>query len=326
MLGILRSIFVEYHRNQFCPKCGHKLCRRSGRCKNCGSIIYICCQFCRARIRAEEAACSACGATNEPKCNAACKGCEVLLRPTAEYCPNCGTSRGQLQVQTFHLGERVELEMIKLQSGQFLMGSAADSIYERPPHSVTIAKPLMIGRYPITQYQWKAIMNSNPSTHSGHSRYPVDSVSWLDCQRYCKKLSQRIQRVVRLPSESEWEYACRAGTETEFSFGAEIDNWSTWSRAQGRQPLPVDARSPNPWGLFDMHGNAAEWCQDVWHIDYWSAPSDGTSWDTGGEQDCRVIRGGSRDNHPTHCRSASRGKYPASGKSEFIGLRVVIEC
>ena len=163
---------------------------------------------------------------------------------------------------------------------------------ESPPHSVTI-RPFLIGQYPITQAQWWAVMNSNPSRFADSevttSKKPVERVSWLDCSLFCETLTKLIGKAVRLPTEAEWEYACRGQTKTAFHYGATIstelanyngeDIYGSGMEGENRQKTTdVDRFSANPFGLYDLHGNVAEWCADTWHPNYQNAPKDGSVW------------------------------------------------
>ncbi|MEH2450126.1 formylglycine-generating enzyme family protein [Nostoc sp.] len=187
----------------------------------------------------------------------------------------------------------------------------------------------------MTQEQYQQIMGSNPSNFKGAKR-PIEQVSWNDAVEFCKKLSQKIGRKYRLPSEAEWEYACRAGTTTPFHFGETITtelanydgNYTYASAPKGKsrqETTEVGSFSPNAFGLYDMHGNVWEWCQDTWHDTYKGAPSDGSAWiDT--DSPNRVLRGGSWFNFPSYCRSASRGNSYWAGRDgivDIIGFRVV---
>lgn len=233
------------------------------------------------------------------------------------------------------LGSGVKLELVLIPAGEFLMGSPdleADRLsQEGPQHRVKISKPFYMGKYEVTQAQWQAVMGSNPSSFKGDSNLPVESVSWEDCQEFCRKLSQKTGQPIRLPTEAEWEYACRAGTTTPFSFGNTIAtsqanydgraSYGSGSKGEYRERTTrVGSFAPNAWGLFDMHGNVWEWCQDC----YGSYPL-GTVTDPSGDSarsPFRVLRGGSWLNHPRHCRSAYCHCYSSSGRGNNFGIRV----
>ena len=173
---------------------------------------------------------------------------------------------------------------------------------EGPQHYVDVPE-FWMGKYVVTQEQWQAIMGNNPSRFEGKNR-PVERVSWNNATKFCEKLSKKTGRDYRLPSEAEWEYACRAGTTTPFYFGETITEELANYRAsetyadepKGKyreQTTPVGQFPPNAFGLYDMHGNVWEFCQDVWHSDYDGAPVDGSAWVNGGNSSYRVLRGGS---------------------------------
>ncbi len=246
------------------------------------------------------------------------------------------------------LGENLILEMVAIPDGTFLMGSPKQERErnddERPQHEVAVSKFFM-GKYPITQSQWRVVaslpqvnreVNPNPSSFKGDNR-PVESVSWYDAVEFCQRLSQHTNRTYRLPTEAEWEYACRAGTTTPFSCGetitAELVNYdATKTYGDGpkgkyrRETTPVDHFGiANAFGLCDMHGNVWEWCLDHWHSNYEGVPDDGSAWLTDDESARRVRRGGSWNNIPRRCRCASRKSHFPDNVYNFIGFRVVWE-
>ena len=173
------------------------------------------------------------------------------------------------------LGGGVQLELILIQAGTFLMGSPASEAErdsDETRHEVTLTQPFYLGKYPVTQAQWKAVMGSNPSYFKG-ATLPVEKVSWEDAQGFCAKVRQKTGQVVGLPTEAQWEFACRAGTSTPFHFGSALDG--TQANCDGNYPYgttkkgpylkktsPVGSYPANAWGLHDMHGNVWEWCQD----------------------------------------------------------------
>jgi len=257
------------------------------------------------------------------------------------------------------LGNGVLLEMVAIPEGSFMMGSPEDEKRHResesPQHQVTV-KSFFMGKYPVTQAQWKAVaalpqinreLNPNPSYFKGANR-PVEQISWLDAVEFCDRLSQHTKKPYRLPSEAEWEYACRAGTTTPFHFGETIttglanyrgtDNEKyKLSGSYGRGPkgiyrertTPVGSFSvANAFGLYDMHGNVWEWCADRWHDNYEGAPNDGTVWVEQNEnkndsQIMRVLRGGSWGSDPVGCRSACRYDFYTDCDYYYIGFRIV---
>jgi formylglycine-generating enzyme required for sulfatase activity len=237
------------------------------------------------------------------------------------------------------------LEMVAIPGGTFLMGSPDDepnrSNRESPQHEVTIA-PFFMGAHPVTQRQWRAIaelpqieqeLAPDPSHFKGLN-HPVEKVSWYDAVEFCARLSAFANRQYRLPSEAEWEYACRAGTTTPFHFGetitAELANYRASSIYNGgpqgeyrEETTPIDRFGiANAFGLSDMHGNVLEWCEDDWHENYRMAPSNGTSLTGTGFFSRRVRRGGSWDSNPEKCRSAHRDDDMPDYRNGCIGFRV----
>ncbi len=258
-------------------------------------------------------------------------------------------NRNQNQAHFFteDLGKGINLEMVAIPTGTFTMGSPENELdrlaHEGPQHQVTVPDFYM-GKYPVTQDQWQLIMGTNPSNFRGVNR-PVDTVSWNEASEFCQVLSQKTGRNYRLPTESEWEYACRAGTTTPFYFGetitTELANYrgtdiisesgiNSGQYALGpkgnyrQQTTEIGKFSPNSFGLYDLHGNVLEWCQDIWQDSYENAPADGTAWiEENNQQSYRIVRGGSWVNIPKVCRSGSRGKYLPEYKNSAFGLRVV---
>ncbi|MGF1520660.1 MAG: formylglycine-generating enzyme family protein [Nodosilinea sp.] len=253
------------------------------------------------------------------------------------------------------LADRVlPLRMMQISAGTFLMGSPEDELErlerEGPQHEVTLSQFFM-GKYPITQAQWRAVaalpqvereIKANPSRFEGDLR-PVEQVSWYDAVEFCDRLTILTDRQYRLPTEAEWEYACRAGTTTPFHFGetitTELANYRgtdneeyKWSGSYGDGPkgeyreetTPVNQfEGANAFGLCDMHGNVWEWCQDHWHDNHEGAPTDGSAWIEGGDSKRRILRGGSWNDDPRNCRSAYRYTSEPDYRPYGIGFRVV---
>ncbi|WP_375448815.1 formylglycine-generating enzyme family protein [uncultured Nostoc sp.] len=238
----------------------------------------------------------------------------------------------------------VELEMIAIPDGIFFMGSSEEKNANRsefPQHRVSV-NSFFIGKYPITQKQWKAVaclpeinrpLVVDCSKFKGDS-YPVEQVCWDDAVEFCDRLSQKTNRDYRLPSEAEWEYACRAGTTTLFHFGdiitPELANYQDYKAPKSsrevfhNQTTPVDNfKFPNLLGLYDMHGLVWEWCMDHWHDSYNKAPNDGKAWVNNRDNQLRVIRGGSWADIPVNCRSVSRKKARIDEQGNYLGFRVV---
>jgi formylglycine-generating enzyme required for sulfatase activity len=240
---------------------------------------------------------------------------------------------------TEDLGNGITLEMAAIPGGTFMMGSPENEEgrkdNENPQHQVTVPSFFM-GKYPVTQVQYQTI-KKNWSSFKGDNR-PVENISWYDAINFCQKLSQRTGKKYRLPSEAEWEYACRAGTTTPFYFGESItpdlvnyrDNHLYIDTEKGQyqgQTADVGTFPPNIFGLYDMHGNILEWCQDNWHNNYVNAPTNGSAWisqssDEDSDVDYLVLRGGSWLYNPWDCRSAYR---TSSWRSRFStqGFRLV---
>jgi formylglycine-generating enzyme required for sulfatase activity len=233
-------------------------------------------------------------------------------------------------------GNGIQLDMLIIPAGMFKMGSPLHqgNIEEQPQHFVTI-KSFMMGKFLITQGQWKAVMGKLPPCRFKGDHLPVERVSWEDTQKFCQRLSKQTGRNYHLPSESQWEYACRAGTSTPFSFGetltSDIANFNG-EHIFKREPRGIYFHSTseggkfplNAFGLYDMHGNLWEWCADNWLDDYSSSPRDESAYQNH-EDLYRVARGGSWHEPARLCRSAARLRVLQSEAEEFIGFRVVCE-
>lgn len=237
----------------------------------------------------------------------------------------------------------ITLEMVDIPGGSFLMGSppgeANQYDNETPQHSVTI-KPFYLGKYAITQEQYEAIMGENPSYFIGEKN-PAENITWTQAVEFCQRLSQRTGKNYHLPSESQWEYACRAGTMTPFYLGETVTPefvnydgnhpYKNAPRGVYRQhPLEVGKFPPNGFGLYDMHGNIWEWCQDTWHSSYRNerlsiyAPTDGSAWEGMGHDRIRVLRGGSWNDLGSYCRSAHRSGGLIDYQVNYRGFRVAL--
>ena len=288
--------------------------------------------------------------------------------------PSLQVLRWQNRTQVFRERlDGLELAMVRIPAGAFLMGSPTEeterSDDEGPQHRVELGEFLM-GQTPITQAQWRQVAQwqplpgeswgreldpepsffqtrSNPKARAfgagmfsllegeRHSdQRPVENVSWHDAMEFCNRLRQRTGRHYTLPSEAQWEYACRAGSTTPFHFGATITpalaNYNgTVSYADGpkgedrNQTIAVGTLPANAWGLHDMHGNVWEWCLDRWHGSYEGAPTDGSAWVQGGDESRRLLRGGSWVSDPRSCRAAYRNHGRPGDANAFVGFRVV---
>ena len=248
---------------------------------------------------------------------------------------------------TEDLGNGIELEMVYVPEGNFIMGTPPTERHsknsERPQRQVSI-KPFLMGKYQVTQAQWRQIanlakidrnLNPNPSDFQG-DRNPVEMISWNHAVEFCQRLSQKTGHKYRLASEAEWEYAARAGTTTPFHFGATITSdlvnynarflYTTQPRGRFRnRTITVGSFPPNAFGLYDMHGNVWEWCQDTWHSNHSGAPIDGSPWISNNNTQSRVIRGGSWSSDAISCRSGFREPHPTNHRYRTLGFRIVRE-
>jgi formylglycine-generating enzyme required for sulfatase activity len=256
-------------------------------------------------------------------------GIFTFYTPTVDS--NGAVSRTVKQARSLevHFGNHTPLEMVEIPAGTFLMGSSDEvSITqdEKPQHPVTVKK-FYLSRYAVTQELWQTVMGNNPSKQgpSHGDRFPVDNVSWNDATDFCAKLSQLTGREFRLPSEAEWEYACRAGTTTAFAFGDKITKELANNNGTRDSTIRVgELGIANGFGLSDMHGNVYEWCLDLYHPNYNGAPNDGSAWIEGADPLFRVVRGCSWNYADSACRSASRDKDRATTTSGTDGFRVVM--
>ena len=255
-------------------------------------------------------------------------GLRLILLVGCGFAAPAQTGSGQSKLnetRTIDLGAGVKMEVVLIHPGTFQMG-ADKNPEEKPPHPVTITAPFYLGKYLVTQEQWEKVMGSNPSEFKG-VKNPVDSVSWNDCQVFLKKLKDLWPELAfRLPTEAEWEYACRAGSTTEYNFGedeAQADGVAWDRKNSGLTSHPVGEKKPNAWGLYDMPGNVWEWCQDFWHANYSGAPADGSAWQ-GGTPWYYVARGGSWNNYPSYLRAARRVRNLPTLRLSYYGLRVVL--
>lgn len=214
------------------------------------------------------------------------------------------------------------IQFVLIRPGSFMMGSATGKPDESPVHRVTISQPFYMGKYEVTQAQWEAVMDSNPSSFPQcGGKCPVEHVSWDDAQKFIDRLNSGSHAVTyRLPTEAEWEFACRAGTAGDYAVDIEEIGW--YSKNSKARTHAVGGQRTNAWGLADMHGNVWEWCQDSYHETYVGAPTNGNAW-VSDEQDYRVQRGGSWDNILTGLRSSNRGKNLPDFSNHSHGLRIV---
>jgi len=235
------------------------------------------------------------------------------------------------QTTSFMLPGGIPLQMVRIPGGSFSMGSPLDPPYsqsnEAPVHTVTIDYDFFVGRFQVTQEQWYAVMAGFPQSQQweGNTR-PVHFVSWNDAQDFVTALNNMgLGGTFRLPSDSEWEYACRAGTSTRWHFGDDPDDLADYAWYSGNNSpsgaKPVGQKLPNAFGLYDMHGNVREWAQDRYKSNYVGAPTDGSAWEEGGGY--RVVRGRGYDGSAGGCRSASRNYHNPENRDNRIGVRVL---
>ena len=227
------------------------------------------------------------------------------------------------------INNSIGMEFVLIPAGEFNMGSPSEEEdrdkHEGPVHTVKIENAYYMGKYEVTQKQWVEVMGSNPSYHKGDD-LPVEKVSWYDAREFIKKLNE-IEGTdkYRLPSEAEWEYAARAGTTTRYSFGdneSDLTEYAWYYEKFIDETHPVGQKKPNPWGLYDMHGNVYEWVHDEWHPSYNGAPSNTIPWIGDGESR-RVLRGGGWTTVPGACQSATRNFFEADYRGNTHGFRVV---
>jgi len=227
----------------------------------------------------------------------------------------------------------IGMKFVWISPGTFVMGSPKEETQRQDDeiqHKVTLTKGFHMGVHTVTQEQWQAVMGNNPSYYKGEKNLPVEQVSWDDCQEFIKKLREKDKKAYRLPTEAQWEYSCRAGTKTPFHFGETISteqanyngNFTYGDGKKGKyreKTTPVGSFPANAFGLFDMHGNVWQWCED-WYGDY---PQKDVTDPQGPEKgQYRVLRGGSWRTPPGYCRSAYRRRHGPGGRNNLYGLRV----
>jgi formylglycine-generating enzyme required for sulfatase activity len=267
----------------------------------------------------------------------------------AEYAKRAGIKDVE---QALDLGKGINLKATLIPAGKFMMGASKEELdiiqkmggrgtrgaEEQPQHEVTITRPFYMGVYTVTQEQYGQLMTADPSTNKG-ARLPAEGEFWTEAVDFCKKLSEKTGQAVRLPTEAEWEYACRAGTTTAFNFGDQISSdqanyegtmiWDKGKKGVYRgKSMPVGTFKPNAWGLYEMHGNITQWCSDWYDKDYYarSPAVDPKGPDASSDNPVsRVSRGGSWGYGPRLCRSASRSGMQEWRKLTWTGFRVVVE-
>lgn len=272
--------------------------------------LTVTCPKCGKRLTAPDHAASKKGR---------CKGCQTVL---------------EIPAHPTEITNSIGMKMVLIPAGEFLMGSPDSDRYghdqEKPQHVVRITRPFYWGLFPVTQEQYERVTGGNPSRFTGDPSRPVEQVSWEDASEFCRRLSalpeeEAAGHVYRLPTEAEWEYACRAGSTTRYYFGdseESIGDYAWWSENSERTTHPVGQKKPNAWGLHDLYGNVWEWCADWYGEDYYSQspPSDPNGPSSG---DMRVLRGGAfyvgnRASFGCACRYLN----PPDVRYEYIGIRV----
>lgn len=299
-----------------CPECGNiiELSNTALICKECGARFCHTCEgwFREERKRGQKPLCENCfDAKRELQLDRKMKG-------------EGGQEEKESHKTLAKEGNSIGMKFTYIPAGEFMMGSENGDGDEQPVHKVTITKPFHLGIYPVTQREWKAVMGDKLSIING-DYLPIDGVSWNDVQEFITKLNAKEgSNKYRLPSEAEWEYACRAGITTEYYFGddeSELGMYAWYYENSNGKTHSVGQKKPNSWGLYDMHGNVFEFVQDLHHVDYKGAPSDGSVWRQRGDSN-RIVRGGSWYNDAWYCRSASRND---DFRYDLIGFRLLKE-
>lgn len=228
----------------------------------------------------------------------------------------------KLALEIVDIGKGVSLELLIVPAGKFTMGSPISEpgrTNNELEHEVTISKSFFLGKYEVTQAQWEAIMDENPSSEGG-AKLPVTDVSYEDCQKFIKKLNEKTSGGFRLPTEAEWEYACRAGTKTSYAFGERFgkDQANFYDSNIGK-PVAVGSYKPNAFGFYDMHGNVDEWCND-WYGPYAKEPISNPKGPTEGKY--KILRGGAFNFDASYQRSAIRNFIRPTDRDHNLGFRI----
>jgi formylglycine-generating enzyme required for sulfatase activity len=258
-------------------------------------------------------------------------------QPSEQPQQKTAADANQANIKTIDLGNEVKMELVYIPAGEFEMGSPMTELQrssEEAPHHIKITKPFYMGKFEVTQIQYRTIMHENNSKFGG-DKFPVENVSWYEAGRFLKILSDKTGLKFRLPTEAEWEYACRAGTTAAFNTGTTLD--SDFANYDARDPYAdgligkylertteVGSYKPNAFGLYDMHGNVWEWCSDIYDEDYYKIT---VSIDPKGPEDgkSRVIRGGAWCEKAYKCRSAYRNDRKPKANQSHIGFRIVLD-
>lgn len=269
------------------------------------------------------------------------KGGEVITKPKPSPTPKKITPARTTRASNRPLPPMrtisTDIEFVLIPPGRFTMGSNNGNADEKPIHQVTIRQSFYLGKYEVTQGQWQSVMGTtlrhqrdktggmfiSDEIAGEGDNYPMFFVSWEEAMNFVQRLNARNDSFMyRLPTEAEWEYACRAGTKGDYY--ADKVNEIGWSvENSGNQTHAVGGKQPNAFGLYDMSGNVSEWCQDVYHDNYFGAPTNGSAWVSGEESQKRVIRGGGWFDRAVYLRSAARFKDSSDYREYGIGFRVV---
>jgi len=238
---------------------------------------------------------------------------------------------------TLNLGGNVTMKLVLIPAGEFLMGSpkteAGRENDEGPQRKVTISKPFYMGIYEVTRSQWREVMTTELWAISRNSRskldYAASMINWKDAGKFCLMLSKRIGKKVSLPTEAQWEYACRAGRTTAYSFGDDQSELGDYAWYQGNirkrtNVHEVGRKRPNPWGLYDLHGNVSEWCRDGYDEKFYAVSAKKGDPENTKSSGKRVLRGGSFNSFEKHCRSAARDTDHSTNRAGSSGFRVLV--
>lgn len=255
----------------------------------------------------------------------------VVVAVAVQACVPVALNSPKEKPLVVELGGGVTMEMLPIPAGRFMMGSNDSDSGEKPVHQVTISTPFWMGKTEVTQAQYQQVLGKNPSHFQGLEN-PVESVSWNDAISFCKKLTERERQAGRLPegfkytlpTEAQWEYACRAGSVTEHYFGDDVgrvDETAWYGDNSGKETHPVAKKKPNAWGLYDMYGNVWEWCVD-WYGDY--LPESVTDPQGADSGTVCVLRGGCHLSLVSSCRSAERIRGAPSVTGNILGFRVCL--
>jgi formylglycine-generating enzyme required for sulfatase activity len=246
-----------------------------------------------------------------------------------------GSAPASGPAMTLDLGNGVAMKLVRIPAGKFIMGSLV-SVADRDgevQHEVTISKPFYMGTYDVTVDQYAQFIKQTGQSHTDPSfpqtgDHPVVNVTWEDARAFCQWLAKKTGKSVDLPSEAQWEYACRAGSTSQYYFAddeAKLGDYAWFSGNNINATHPVGQKKPNAWGLYDMHGNVWQWCLDCFERDYPSTPATDPSGPTKDEKGAnRVLRGGSFRSAPKGCRSARRAGFLSTNSDECFGFRVVV--